>query len=354
MATLLILSSVGVNAVAYDDYNNVVQGVDATSTDSGVKISPTEDLTLNTVYLDASVQTAHVVVQDGAHNQIYDGDGTNMNLQLLAVNDYYVVVNNYGSSYQMSSANVQPFSSTYFNYLGGYVDWADTTDFIYSISGFAVDIVEVPVLGDDLNSIAYDSDMWDGLNGVVVTANEDLLINTVYLSSFSDSNVLKIADVNGVNLYTGFFDNVNFTMVSGETYQVTASHFSGTYMNVGSALFSSQIDTTYFSYISGISQGTLNPNQVFEITGFNVDVLIIEEPVVEEVTEETGISTISPLMVGLFAVISTLISEVVALMTGDLLVLTVVASFIGLIVGVIYSISMYVKNVTNSATKRKD
>jgi len=66
-----------------------------------------------------------------------------------------------------------------------------------------------------------------------------------------------------------------------------------------------------------------------------------------------NLTSLNDLMVDLFVVIGTLINEVVKLITGDLLVLTIVGAFIGLIVGIIYSVLSYVKNATNMKTKMK-
>lgn len=66
-----------------------------------------------------------------------------------------------------------------------------------------------------------------------------------------------------------------------------------------------------------------------------------------------NISDISPMITDLFSVISTLIGEVVTLITGDLLVLTIVSAFIGLIVGIIYMIFKFIKDATNVKTRMK-
>ena len=66
-----------------------------------------------------------------------------------------------------------------------------------------------------------------------------------------------------------------------------------------------------------------------------------------------NISDINPIVTDMFSVISTLINEVVTLITGDLLVLTIVGAFIALIVGIIYAVLNYVKSAVGSTTKMK-
>lgn len=55
----------------------------------------------------------------------------------------------------------------------------------------------------------------------------------------------------------------------------------------------------------------------------------------------------------LFGVIATLISEVVTLMTGDLLVLAVVGAVVGLILAVIYGLMTFIRNHVSSSTKMR-
>lgn len=66
-----------------------------------------------------------------------------------------------------------------------------------------------------------------------------------------------------------------------------------------------------------------------------------------------NISDLNLIVTDLFGVIATLIGEVVNLITGDLLVLTVVGAFIALIIGIIYSVLNYVKSAVGSTTKMK-
>jgi len=65
----------------------------------------------------------------------------------------------------------------------------------------------------------------------------------------------------------------------------------------------------------------------------------------------TGLGTI---ITDLFGVIGIIINEVVTLITGDLLVLTVVGAFITMIVGVIYALFSFIKtSMTKSVAMRK-
>lgn len=66
-----------------------------------------------------------------------------------------------------------------------------------------------------------------------------------------------------------------------------------------------------------------------------------------------NISDLNTIVTDLFGVIATLIGEVVNLITGDLLVLTVVSAFILLIVGIIAAVLNMVKGSVSSGTKMK-
>ena len=72
-----------------------------------------------------------------------------------------------------------------------------------------------------------------------------------------------------------------------------------------------------------------------------------------QLTIMANISDINPIVTDMFSVIATLINEVVTLITGDLLVLTIVGAFIALIVGIIYSVLNYVKSAVGSTTKMR-
>ncbi len=66
-----------------------------------------------------------------------------------------------------------------------------------------------------------------------------------------------------------------------------------------------------------------------------------------------NLSDLNLIITDLFGVLSTLISGVVDLMTGDLLVLGIVAGFISLILGIIALIYQTIKNSTNNSVKMK-
>ena len=66
-----------------------------------------------------------------------------------------------------------------------------------------------------------------------------------------------------------------------------------------------------------------------------------------------NISDLNVIVADLFGVIGTLIGEIVNLITGDLLVLTIVGAFIALIVGLIYGLLNFVKTQALGATKMK-
>lgn len=65
-----------------------------------------------------------------------------------------------------------------------------------------------------------------------------------------------------------------------------------------------------------------------------------------------NLTELNTIIVELFDVISTIIGEVVELITGDLLVLTIVGAFIGFIVALIYMILKYVQNATNLSSMK--
>lgn len=65
-----------------------------------------------------------------------------------------------------------------------------------------------------------------------------------------------------------------------------------------------------------------------------------------------NLSDLNVVITDLFGVLSTLIAGVVDLITGDLLVLTIVGAFIALIVGVIYSVLAMVKKQVGSGMKK--
>lgn len=65
-----------------------------------------------------------------------------------------------------------------------------------------------------------------------------------------------------------------------------------------------------------------------------------------------NLSDLNVVISDLFGVLSTLIAGVVDLITGDLLVLTIVGAFIALIVGVIYAVLAMVKKQVNSGMKK--
>lgn len=65
-----------------------------------------------------------------------------------------------------------------------------------------------------------------------------------------------------------------------------------------------------------------------------------------------NLSDLNVVITDLFGVLSTLIAGVVDLITGDLLVLTIVGAFIGLIVGVIYAVLAMVKGNVNKGMKK--
>jgi len=65
-----------------------------------------------------------------------------------------------------------------------------------------------------------------------------------------------------------------------------------------------------------------------------------------------NLSDLNVVITDLFGVLSTLIAGVVDLITGDLLVLTIVGAFISLIVGVIFLVLRMVKNNVNAGMKK--
>lgn len=65
-----------------------------------------------------------------------------------------------------------------------------------------------------------------------------------------------------------------------------------------------------------------------------------------------NLSDLNVVITDLFGVLSTLIAGVVDLITGDLLVLTIVGAFITLIVGVIYSVLQMVKGQVGKGMKK--
>lgn len=66
-----------------------------------------------------------------------------------------------------------------------------------------------------------------------------------------------------------------------------------------------------------------------------------------------NLSDLSTVITDMFAVIGTLISEVVTLLTGDLLVLAVVGALVALIVGLIYTFLAYIKTQMNNSIKMR-
>lgn len=66
-----------------------------------------------------------------------------------------------------------------------------------------------------------------------------------------------------------------------------------------------------------------------------------------------NLSDLSLVVSDLFGVIGTLITEMVTLMTGDLLILAIVGAFVGLIIGVITLLFKYMKNQFSSSTKMR-
>ena len=66
-----------------------------------------------------------------------------------------------------------------------------------------------------------------------------------------------------------------------------------------------------------------------------------------------NLSELNIIISDLFGVLSTLIGEVVTLITGDLLVLAIVGGFVTLILGIIAVIYNYVKKSANSGVKMK-
>lgn len=66
-----------------------------------------------------------------------------------------------------------------------------------------------------------------------------------------------------------------------------------------------------------------------------------------------NLTDLNTLVGELFTVIGTLITNIVDLMTGDLVVLVVVGAFITLIVGIILLLLNYVKNTFNSSMKTR-
>lgn len=66
-----------------------------------------------------------------------------------------------------------------------------------------------------------------------------------------------------------------------------------------------------------------------------------------------NLSELNVIITDLFDVLGTVINEVVDLITGDLLVLTIVGAFISLIVGVIFLIFKYLKNTMNQSITMK-
>lgn len=66
-----------------------------------------------------------------------------------------------------------------------------------------------------------------------------------------------------------------------------------------------------------------------------------------------NISELSTVITDLFGVIGTIITEMVTLLTGDLLVLAIVGSFVGFIIGVIALLFKYMKGTFGSSVKMK-
>jgi len=93
-------------------------------------------------------------------------------------------------------------------------------------------------------------------------------------------------------------------------------------------------------------------NEVLTFGDMNVN-LVNTGYVVEEPQEENTLSGVSNIITELFGVVSTLITEVVTIMTGDLLVLVIVGAFITMIVGVIYLILDYIKKAVGGGVRMK-
>lgn len=66
-----------------------------------------------------------------------------------------------------------------------------------------------------------------------------------------------------------------------------------------------------------------------------------------------NLSDLSQVITDMFGVIKTIISEMVTLLTGDLLVLAIVGSFVALIVGIISLLLNYVRNQFGSSVKMR-
>lgn len=66
-----------------------------------------------------------------------------------------------------------------------------------------------------------------------------------------------------------------------------------------------------------------------------------------------NLSDLSVVIADLFGVIGTIITEMVTLLTGDLLVLAIVGAFVGLILGIIGLLFTYVKNHFGRSVKMK-
>lgn len=66
-----------------------------------------------------------------------------------------------------------------------------------------------------------------------------------------------------------------------------------------------------------------------------------------------NLSALTSVITDMFAVIGTLITEMVNLLTGDLLVLAVVGALVGLIIGLIALLFTYVKKWFSNSIKMK-
>lgn len=63
----------------------------------------------------------------------------------------------------------------------------------------------------------------------------------------------------------------------------------------------------------------------------------------------TNLSALNGVISDLFGVIGTIITNMVDLLTGDLLVLAIVGAFVGLIIGIIALLLAYMRNTMSSA-----
>lgn len=173
-----------------------------------------------------------------------------------------------------------------------------------------------------INPSTYDITIFDDGRGFVLQAVQDITINESSGEEYNYEVVLTR------------LDDGSQEIIESQNYIDSRTNAGGGSVPSGEPLTGTYTSTiTLTNTITGATLSATSNQFVYERAGE-------EAPLIEE---ENKFSSLKNTISSMFGVLSTIISEMVALITGDLLVLAIVGSFVGLIVGIIILLLNYIQ-----------